>query len=658
MSWFKSSRAVQLYWLVLAAGFITAAGFLQGPLDRQAESYELVAPGNVVLQNHPGFVMLQMAPGGLRALAVNVLWIRAERLKNDGRYHESMQLSEMCCNLQPRFSGVWLYHSWNMAWNISVATSTPQERWMWVNQGLTLIREKGIPLNPKSLGLYRELSWIFYNKMGGGLDEMHMVYKRRWAGQMQRLLGTPPVGESPEVVDAFRPIAAENLIDKSPRRQGKADEIIQRDRLEKLKAANPDVAQYCSLLQALNVRADKATTRAFVGKVPAQEELSALEAYNFYSQDESCRIVRPFFYVMETQRDKDLAALINKPELAAARGKLHAFLRAQILWNQYKMDPAWMLGLMEKYGPLDWRHVLPNGLYWSTYGFHFCGLGLRPDNVETINNSRIVLNCLKELTWVGRLSYVESVGEPDMPEIQMWSDWRFIKPTLTEFDYLTDLAVEAEGVDFVNNTFNASHMNYMTAATQMMWAADRPADAQELYDLVRDKYQLRSQPQWQVSMEDWIASENRAEDKPTPSFATQQSTSALVSGFARLSHGNLQTSQGFFRYAELIFAKWQKDALERYRVAPFEFFSARVLSDLLTTPEIHGRRIALLDRVTIWARLDDARKRIVFDQIIPELKLQCDRDGLDVKKAFPEPPGMADYRAKQSNQVLGPPGGE
>jgi hypothetical protein len=89
------NRRIQLTWLAVCGALLGAAALLQEPLNQASAQYELVAPGNQVLQNHPEFVLLQIAPGGLRALAVNYLWIRAETLKNDGKFYESMQEAEI-----------------------------------------------------------------------------------------------------------------------------------------------------------------------------------------------------------------------------------------------------------------------------------------------------------------------------------------------------------------------------------------------------------------------------------------------------------------------------------------------------------------------------------------------------------------------------------
>ena len=185
----RHPRVIQVLWLVVATAMLAAAGWFQPKLAKMSSSYELI-------QDDTGAhsyleALLTIAPGGLRAPVVNYLWIRAEDLKSAGRYYDAMQLADLICSLQPYFPGVWSFHSWNMAWNISVATHTPEERWMWVTNGLRLLRDRGIPKNPRSLILYKDLAWIFFSKMGMNLDDMHVVYKQRWAAEMQRLLGAP-----------------------------------------------------------------------------------------------------------------------------------------------------------------------------------------------------------------------------------------------------------------------------------------------------------------------------------------------------------------------------------------------------------------------------------------------------------------------------------
>jgi len=127
-----------------------------------------------------------------RAPLVDVLWIRATKLKEQGRIFDALQLAKTICKLQPKFAQVWAFMGWNMSYNISVTCSTPEERWRWVRNGYELIRDKGIPLNPNNTQLYKEFAWILFHKVGDFMDEMHLYYKLQFALIAENAMGTPP----------------------------------------------------------------------------------------------------------------------------------------------------------------------------------------------------------------------------------------------------------------------------------------------------------------------------------------------------------------------------------------------------------------------------------------------------------------------------------
>lgn len=128
--------------------------------------------------------------GAFRGLVVDILWMRADKLKDDGQFFDARQLAEWITKLQPRFAAVWEFQAWNMAYNISVAipATQPEQRWRWVKNGYELLRDEGIPLNPKLIQLYRELSQIFQHKLGGVSDDAHEYYKLQFAEEIGPLL--------------------------------------------------------------------------------------------------------------------------------------------------------------------------------------------------------------------------------------------------------------------------------------------------------------------------------------------------------------------------------------------------------------------------------------------------------------------------------------
>lgn len=145
----------------------------------------------------PEYAFAIQAFGAFRSILTDIAFIRAEEFKRKGRYYDAMQLHEWICQLQPRFPSVWEYCSWNMAWNISVTTYTPEERWNWVYNGVKLIRDEGLKYNPRAVNLYKQIAWIFNNKMSEFVDEHHYTYSCYWAWRMHLLFGPPadPLGD-------------------------------------------------------------------------------------------------------------------------------------------------------------------------------------------------------------------------------------------------------------------------------------------------------------------------------------------------------------------------------------------------------------------------------------------------------------------------------
>jgi hypothetical protein len=103
-----------------------------------------------------------------------------------------VQLSDWITKLEPHFVQVWLMQGWNMAYNISVKFKDPEDRWRWVQRGISLLRDEGLKYNPDETLIYREISWFYQHKMGQNLDDAHTTYKRRFADEMQSVLGARP----------------------------------------------------------------------------------------------------------------------------------------------------------------------------------------------------------------------------------------------------------------------------------------------------------------------------------------------------------------------------------------------------------------------------------------------------------------------------------
>jgi hypothetical protein len=619
--------------VVVAAALLAAAGWVQPRLVTLSGQYGLIQDESVA-RTHPEAALLTIAPGGLRAPMFNYLWIRAEELKNEGRFYDAMQLADLICALEPHFPGVWSFESWNMAWNISVATRTPEERWMWVTNGLRLLRDKGIPVNPRSLILYKDLAWIFFMKMGMNLDVMHMTYKAHWAAEMQRLLGSPPQGATSDVIDAFRPIAAAPL-DKSLSRQGVAD--IQADQLAVL-TADPSVADYVRRLREQGVT---------VG-------WSLLDAYDRFSRDADVEIVRLQPPVVATPAEHALSDLINDPNTTAPRAKLLAFVRAQLLWNVYRMDPSWMLALMEKYQiPIDWRLVWPHGLYWASYGLKVSN-DTPITKIDAINTDRISLGALRVLTTAGRMSYLENPDQPDQPSVDFFGDWRYIDATHQE--YLDTIAAYSKvaNTSFEANVYRNAHINYLVLAMQMLYLQGKVSKAEYYYNWIRDHYHPTGED-WKQPMVDFLVGIINIDRMTSEEIARAHITAAIQMAYVFLATGNLESYQANMRYAQRVYNVYQSGSkYARIRLRPLESIASHIAASVLTEPYSAGYHLSLIQRSDLYGRLDDATRVLAYDRLANSklLRDQCDREGLDFDKAFPAPAGIQQYRQQQQQKLL------
>lgn len=124
--------------------------------------------------------MIVAGLGGFRGLIAEVVWFRADRLQEEGRYAELAQLATTLTLLEPHTPEVWAYAAWNLAYNVSVMMPDAPERWRWVEAGLRLLRDDGMRLNPGDPAICREIAWMFLAKIGGRLDSAAPYYREQW----------------------------------------------------------------------------------------------------------------------------------------------------------------------------------------------------------------------------------------------------------------------------------------------------------------------------------------------------------------------------------------------------------------------------------------------------------------------------------------------
>jgi hypothetical protein len=431
--------------LILGIAFLVGASMRLDSIHTAREKMGLVA--NTSLENAPpSLAFATVAMGAFRGLVVNILWIRADNLKQEGKFFDARQLAEWITTLQPRFSAVWDFHAWNMAYNISVAipNNQPEERWRWVRNGYELLRDRAIPLNPKSIQLYRSLAWIFQHKIGDISDDCHRYYKKELALSIRSVLG-----ERPDNSLFDRLAAAPKTLDEAM-----ADSQIIRF-VDDLRRADPAFVDRDKLVN--NYLSLRQTPARF-----SQEAISVIDAW----------------------RDSDALQAFD------------AFSRAEKLRSDWKFDIDFMVRLNKRFGPVDiedpnktyplnWENPATHAMYWGALGLDVAG---RPEQyrVDEKNTDRIVFHSLQMLFRRGRVVLYE---EPDKGTAV------FLLPDMRMFDvcnrFWQEIIGKYEEVEGGNpKAVRGGHKNFLENAVLMFYQSGHTRKAAQIYRQLQTQHEF------------------------------------------------------------------------------------------------------------------------------------------------------------------------
>lgn len=294
--------------IVLLAGAILLCCnmFVQSRLDDSIRKNKLI--DEQFVEGAPPLVAFTtVALGGFRGIIADLLWFRAMALQDEGKYFEMVQLASWIMKLQPKSTATAAYLGWNMAYNISVTYSMPEDRWRWVNKGIELYHE-ALQYNPNDPVLYKELGWIYQHKLGNILDDAQRYYKWQMAREMLQILG--------EHYPDWKKLAEAPKTEK--------DFLV----------ARKNAQEFLKLLQDngfANLQLLYATFKEAGGKLP--EKLN--KAF-----------------------EKDTETLTRLTE----------YFRVKWLYDRFMLEPGRIAKIDEKYGELDWFLPESFAIYWAVLG--------------------------------------------------------------------------------------------------------------------------------------------------------------------------------------------------------------------------------------------------------------------------------------------------
>ncbi|RJP30482.1 MAG: hypothetical protein C4547_16655 [Phycisphaerales bacterium] len=620
----RRDRLIIIGSLVLAALCFAGAGLLLAPMNQVRKEQQLILDPTQFKGLPPDIELLGKL-GTFRALAIDWAFIRAERLKEEGKDYESYQLASLLCRLQPRFASVWDFNAWNMAYNISVNYYTPEARWKWVRNGMELLRDQGIPYNPRNVSLYKSLAFIFWHKIGDFLDDQHMNYKRALACEMERVLGAPVVAlTSEETIEPIRRIA------EAP------------DDLESLYAADPEAQRLAAALTRLDLPPDRRLLDHVARYV--RPELTAAE---LVAEGET-----PTDAQLKLRQQNDL---LRDPARAAALDALLATLRKMTLVNDYHMDPAFMVELMGQFGPIDWRTAWGHALYWSAKGDVQSKGYYNTNPNDEMNTVRFIFIALREGYSRGRMVLTPDFDDPFRSYIDFTPDIRFI-PYL--YDAYMKFGKEQFGdrPDFIEGTpgpnYWSGFVTDMHNWIQLLWLEGGEANltrAEEYYRWLRINNPHpdgRPQERYLQPLRDF-AMGNLKQQMQTYRQASMLIGKFIGKALTDLALGNVQAALTSMQHARESWREYHSelglDRVDRRRLQPFNVMVGDQLVSYMTLDQIPA-----IYKARLWKRLADEgdSKKIAWDRIRPYLDHLCAAQSppWNIEKAFPEPPGMEAFR--------------
>jgi hypothetical protein len=641
-----SSRVIQLMALGVMVMSLAGSGWLLPAILEESDDRTLRYT-DASIENAPPEVVLGNAIGALRGILVDVLWIRATSMKDRGLYYEANTLAEMITKLQPRFTAVWAFMGHNMAYNISVATHTQHERWEWVRKGIDLVRNQGLRANPNDVEMYKELSFWFIHKVEGVSDDAHLFYKRMLCREWHSILGPPPYDWEARTdwikVIADAPDTLDEAEARTPGVKALHDELV---------AAMAPFQRVYSFGLDRNFLERYQEWRTIVGDSWTAQTLGAEAQIRAAAEagDERAR----WFVTFDS--------LIRKPEYAEAWKTLIAHVRKVVLRDDYNMDARFMYELTKEWGPIDWRHGAAHALYWAMLGSKIGEK--RFDNAEDIskiiNNDRMAANAMQDLARFGDIRY--DPGSDDMPN--RLPDPRWIDAVEKLFVHLYSKHMEVEG--WGSDNFIAWHQHFLESSVRELYRQGNLARAEQIYarlDSLYGRGHRPPNPQYAVPMDVFIKNKVFNEYQYQPHLSTTDVQNALYYGIV---FGKAQNDEDKYEiakdFAETVEAYFRGNEYSNF---VNKFGEARIngiLNELHFVEEITYARIMVdsslpfAERMRIWNVYTPVEiKQQIYDDVLSTVRFHHRNSSirnLAESVVFPEPPGMAEFRAAREAERL------
>jgi hypothetical protein len=587
--------------VVMAVLLLASAAMLIGPIKDLRREYDFDPGDSLMDEDVASELRLPVAALSVfRSLAIDYLWIRAETLKEEGHHFDALHLSRLICSLAPNLAEVWVFHAWNMSYNISVSMENPPERWNWVMAGISLLRDEGLKHNPRSPQIYSYLANIFQHKMGEISDDHHRYYKLRLALEMEKI-----VGQHQETMNTFL-----QFLTAAPRQWS---EVI----------ADPNVAELVGKIQ-------ETEPERFPDATALQEGLLDFITYR-----------DTFDYSEEFKQ------LMNTHSRRYTLLRLSMYLRRRELWNKWKMDPAVMLELNAKYGPydnvyegrrlsLDWRQPFAHAIYWAWLGMPYTSM---KDDFYFLRIRQNIYHSMQKLFEMGHITIYDrgkpqeaTEREPGQEIVDRIAqnrlgifnsqDLRMFVPAYEAFVEVVQ-SYKDLGEEVPENVYSAAFAYFLWSGIENLYLAGYKETALKYFLDLRRRFPKN--PDYFIkkstvgdSLIAFVQMNVQEElNEIGPKVAANYIDSLLRQSCAALSQDNLEVAVEMESHARRIHQHYQIEREEvdsnRVKLPPFPQMQFEALANFLDDPQINP-----MAKNTLMARIRIANPSL-YKQVTEEL---------------------------------------
>ncbi len=160
---------------------------------------------------------IKLALLGLRGIAANILWTKANEYKKKEDWTNMLATVETIFRLQPHFITVWRFQAWNVSYNVSVEWDDYRDRYYWVVQGIECL-ERGVRVNHDDPSLLYDNGWFISHKIGKSDEKTQFRRLFKLDEDFHKQYGRPTGERDNWVVGKSYYRKAERVLDYNPKR--------------------------------------------------------------------------------------------------------------------------------------------------------------------------------------------------------------------------------------------------------------------------------------------------------------------------------------------------------------------------------------------------------------------------------------------------------